>query len=126
MWFQKKFIRGGGVLTATFLEEMYESKLEFPGGRVGANQKNLPWGDCGYSLEVHNKTKEITSWFRDVYLISFYLIQIIPLSLGTRLNFNISKLAYFQSCWGEQAHAKTPESTSLVYFVTLARCSRYS
>ena len=47
---RKKFIRGGGggVLTAKFLEEMYENKLEFPGGRVDANQKNLPWGDCGY------------------------------------------------------------------------------
>ena len=126
---RKKFIRGGGgggVLTAKFVEKMYENKLEFPGGRVDANQKNLPCGDCGYFLEVHNKTKEITSRFRDIYLISLYLIQIIPLSLGTRLNFNISKLVYFQPCWGEQAHAKTPESTSLVYFVTLARCSRYS
>ena len=65
---RKKFMRGGGgVLTAKFLEEMYENKLEFPGGRVDASQKNLPWGDCGYFLEGHNKTKEITSRFRDVY-----------------------------------------------------------
>ena len=29
-----KFLRGGGVLKAKFLEEMYENKLEFP-GRIG-------------------------------------------------------------------------------------------
>ena len=30
---------GGGVLKATFLEEMYDNKLEFPGGRRCAKQK---------------------------------------------------------------------------------------
>ena len=32
---------GGGVLKAKFLEQMYENILEFPGGRVGANQKTF-------------------------------------------------------------------------------------
>ena len=43
---------GGGVLETTFLEAMYENKLEFPGGR-GMQNKNLPWGECGYFLELH-------------------------------------------------------------------------
>ena len=47
---------GRGVLKAKFLEAMYENKLEFPGGRGGrgAKQKNLPWGEYGYFLELHN------------------------------------------------------------------------
>ena len=36
--------RGGGVLKAKFLEQMYENKLEFPGGGVGANQKTFHVG----------------------------------------------------------------------------------
>ena len=38
--------RGGGVLKAKFLEEMYENKLEFPGRRGGGvqNQKTLRGG----------------------------------------------------------------------------------
>ena len=35
-----KFLGGGGVLKAKFLEEMYENKLEFPGGR-GVQNKGL-------------------------------------------------------------------------------------
>ena len=39
----------GGVSKAKFLEEMYESKLEFPGGRGrGAKQKTL----CGGSMDI--------------------------------------------------------------------------
>ena len=35
---------------------MYENKLEFPGGRGNAKQKNLPWGECMYEyfLKLHN------------------------------------------------------------------------
>ena len=39
-----KFLGGEGVLKAKFLEEMYENKLEFPGGDGGCKTKNLPWG----------------------------------------------------------------------------------
>ena len=46
--------RGRGVLKAKILEAKYEAKLEFPGGTGGAKQKNLPWGEYGYSLELHN------------------------------------------------------------------------
>ena len=33
-----KFLGGGGVLKAKFVEEMYENKQEFPGGRGDAKQ----------------------------------------------------------------------------------------
>ena len=36
-----KFLGGGGVLKAKFLEKMYENKLEFPGGR-GENKTKKP------------------------------------------------------------------------------------
>ena len=39
-----KFLGGGGVLKAKFLEEMYENKLEFPGGRGDAKQKTFRGG----------------------------------------------------------------------------------
>ena len=45
--------RGRGVLEAKFLEAMYKNKLEFPGGE-GCKTKNLPWGEYGYFLELHN------------------------------------------------------------------------
>ena len=48
-----KFLGERGVLKAKFLEEMYENKLEFPGGR-GVQNKNLLWGEYGYFLELHN------------------------------------------------------------------------
>ena len=35
--------RGRGVLKAKYLGEMYENKLEFPGGEGGAKQKSF-WG----------------------------------------------------------------------------------
>ena len=47
-----KFLGGGGVLKAKFLEAMYENKLEFPGGR-GCKTKNLLWGEYGYFLELY-------------------------------------------------------------------------
>ena len=51
-----KFLWGGGVLKAKFLEEMYENKLEFPGGGGGGcKTKNLPWGEYGYFLELHKE-----------------------------------------------------------------------
>ena len=28
-------------------------KLDFLGGRGGEQNKNLPWGECGYFLELH-------------------------------------------------------------------------
>ena len=39
-----EILRGRGVLKAKFLEEMYENKLEFPGGRGGAKQKTFRGG----------------------------------------------------------------------------------
>ena len=48
-----EFLGGGGVLKAKFVQAMYENKLEFPGGRGGAKQKNL-LGECGYFLELNN------------------------------------------------------------------------
>ena len=47
-----KFLGGGGILKTKFLEEMYENKLEFPGGK-GCKTKNLPLGEYGYFLELH-------------------------------------------------------------------------
>ena len=43
-----KFLGGGGVLKAKFLEAMYENKLEFPGGKGGAKQKTF----CGGSMDI--------------------------------------------------------------------------
>ena len=40
---------GGGVLKATFLEAIYENKVEFPGGGGGvAKQKTF----CGGSMDI--------------------------------------------------------------------------
>ena len=41
-----QFLGGGGILKAKFLEEMYENKLEFPGGggEGGAKQKTFRGG----------------------------------------------------------------------------------
>ena len=39
--------RGEGVLKVKSLEAMYENKLEFPGGRVGAKQKPSVGGGGG-------------------------------------------------------------------------------
>ena len=47
--------RGRGVFKVKNLEEKYEAKLEFPVGREGAKQRNLPWEEYGYFLELHNK-----------------------------------------------------------------------
>ena len=46
---------GGGVVKAKLLEEKYEVKLEFPGGVRECRTKNLPWGEYGYFLELHNE-----------------------------------------------------------------------
>ena len=57
---------------------MYENKLEFPGGRGGEN-KNLPWGEYGYFLELHN-----AKWFKvadskfttpNIYVSSIYMVE---------------------------------------------------
>ena len=45
--------RGRGVLKAKFLEETYENKLEFPGGRGVQNKKPAVGVVHGYFLELH-------------------------------------------------------------------------
>ena len=49
-----KFLGGGGVLKAKFLEEMYENKLEFPGERGSAKQKPSVGGVWIFSGTAHN------------------------------------------------------------------------
>ena len=39
-----KFLGGGGVLKPKLLEEIYENKLEFPGGRGGCKTKKPSMG----------------------------------------------------------------------------------
>ena len=46
--------RGRGDLKAELLEGQCKAKLEFPGGVWGCKTKNLPWGEYGYFLELHN------------------------------------------------------------------------
>ena len=41
---QWKFLGGGGVLKAKFLQEMYGNKLEFPGGGGVQNKKPFMGG----------------------------------------------------------------------------------
>ena len=48
--------RGGGVLKAKFLEEMYENKPEFPRGR-GVPNKKPSVGGVWIFLELHNVNK---------------------------------------------------------------------
>ena len=45
--------RGRGVLKVKIFEAKHEAKLEFPGETGGAKQKNLPWEEYGYILELH-------------------------------------------------------------------------
>ena len=47
-----KFLGGGGILKAKFLEAMYENKLKFPGGEGGGGGVP-PLGQYGYFLELH-------------------------------------------------------------------------
>ena len=52
-----KFLGGGGILKAKFLEAMYDNKPEFLGVEEGCKVINLPWGEYGYFLElqiIHN------------------------------------------------------------------------
>ena len=42
-----KFLGGGGIFIAEFLEAMYENKPEFPEGEGGCKTNNLPWGEHG-------------------------------------------------------------------------------
>ena len=53
--------RGRGVLKVKSLEAMYENKLEFPGGRVGAKQKPsvAGGGGYGYFLKLHSTVKAL-------------------------------------------------------------------
>lgn len=45
---------GDGVLKTQILEAKYETKLEFPGEGEGVQNKNLPLGEYGYFMELHN------------------------------------------------------------------------
>ena len=47
-----KLLGGRGVSKAKILEANYEAKLEFLGGR-GVQNKNLPWGEYKYFLNLH-------------------------------------------------------------------------
>ena len=62
-----KFLGEGGVLKAKILEEMYENKLESPGGRVGgggAKQKTFHGG----SMDIFwNCTIVVVTW-REVFI----------------------------------------------------------
>ena len=49
-----KFLGGGGVLKAKFLEEMYTNKLEFPGGRGGCKTKKTSMGGVWIFSGTHN------------------------------------------------------------------------
>ena len=42
-----KFLRGGGFLKAKFLEAMWETKPEFPGGEGGVRGDAKPKTFCG-------------------------------------------------------------------------------
>ena len=48
-----KFLGGGGVLKAKFLEAMYENKLEFPEGRGVQNKKPSVGGVWIFSGTAH-------------------------------------------------------------------------
>ena len=62
------------VLRAKFLGEMYENKLEFPGGGGGGGckTKNLLWGEYGYFLEQHNSIA-IVSLLMQIILFCIHL-----------------------------------------------------
>ena len=44
---------GDGVLKTQILDAKYETKLEFP-REGGLQNKNLPLGEYGYLMELHN------------------------------------------------------------------------
>ena len=68
----------GGVSKAKFLEEMYESKLVFPGGGGGGcKTKNPLWGEYAYFVELH------------IYLCSFIFSNLI-------LAFSSSLIAFLR------------------------------
>ena len=79
-----KFLGAGGLLKAKFLEEMYENKLEFPGGRGegggGYKIENLPWGE--YTMWIFCGTAQCE--LRQIHAIDFAsevsLIQELKLS----------------------------------------------
>ena len=56
----------GGVLKAKFLEEMYENKLEFPGGRGGCKTKTFRGGGGGGGcMDIFwNCTICVKLWFK--------------------------------------------------------------
>ena len=48
-----KFLRGGGFLKAKFLEAMWETKPEFPGGGCGEMQNQTPSVGGGGGVWIH-------------------------------------------------------------------------
>ena len=68
-----KFLGGGGILEGKILEAEYEAKLEFPGGRGFAKQKNLLWGEYGYFLELHDIYFKLITYCPAGLYIAFYL-----------------------------------------------------
>ena len=61
--------KGRGVLKAKFLEEMYENRMGFPGGRGEGGAKQKPsLGQYRYFLELHNvqPTKRIKKYINDL------------------------------------------------------------
>ena len=55
--------KGRGVLKAKFLEAMYESKPEYPGGEGGAKQKPSVGGVWIFSLVLTNHYSAISFYF---------------------------------------------------------------
>ena len=57
---------GSGLLKVKILEAKYDAKLEIPGGQGGGgvqNKKNVPWGEYGYFLELHN-AQNLIMWIQ--------------------------------------------------------------
>ena len=75
-----------GVLKANFLEEMYENKLEFPGGG-GCKTKNLPWGEYGYFLELRNVKVVVIQFVFCVKLFDRLLVSLRGTGVHTVVSF---------------------------------------
>ena len=63
-----KFLGGGWVLKAKFLEKMYENNLELPGGRGGAKQKTF----CGGNMDIFWNCTMSDLEVRPIYLTHEY------------------------------------------------------
>ena len=68
--------RGGGVLKAKLLKEMYEAIMEFPGGEGGAKQKSFCRGEW-----IFSGTRQFTcTWlqFFSTEWIKSFLVEYFP------------------------------------------------